>query len=32
VETNRAEYLRRVDETAFRYEQELRFGTFEGVW
>ena len=24
--------MRRVDETAFHYRQELRFGTFEGVW
>jgi heme-degrading monooxygenase HmoA len=29
---HRDEYLRRVDETAFHYRQELRFGTFEGVW
>ena len=28
----RDEYMRRVDETAFHYRQELRFGTFEGVW
>jgi hypothetical protein len=26
------EYMRRVDETRFLYEQELRFGTFENVW
>ena len=32
VEANREEYMRRVDETAFLYEQELRLGTFEGVW
>jgi heme-degrading monooxygenase HmoA len=32
VEANRAEYVRRVDETAFLYEQELRLGTFENVW
>ncbi len=32
VEANRAEYMRRVDETAFLYEQELRLGTFENVW
>ena len=29
---HRDEYMRRVDETAFHYRQELRFGTFEGVW
>jgi len=23
--------MRRADETAFHYEQELRFGTFESV-
>ena len=28
----RDEYMRRVDETRFLYEQELRFGTFENVW
>ncbi len=32
VEANRADYMRRVDETAFLYEQELRLGTFENVW
>ncbi len=26
------EYMRRVDDTRFLYEQELRFGTFENVW
>jgi heme-degrading monooxygenase HmoA len=26
------EYMRRVDETTFYYEQELRLGTFENVW
>jgi heme-degrading monooxygenase HmoA len=26
------EYMRRVDETRFMYDQELRFGTFENVW
>ena len=31
VEANRAEYMRRVDETVFLYDQELRFGTFESV-
>jgi heme-degrading monooxygenase HmoA len=29
---HRDEYMRRVDETGFLYRQELRFGTFEGVW
>ena len=28
----REEYMRRVDESAFLYDQELRFGTFENVW
>jgi len=32
VAANRDEYMRRVDETAFRYEHELRLGTFESVW
>ena len=32
VEAHRDEYMRRVDETAFHYDQELRFGTFESVW
>ena len=32
VETNRDAYMRRVDETAFHYERELRLGTFENVW
>jgi heme-degrading monooxygenase HmoA len=32
VEANRDEYMRRVDETAYLYEQELRLGTFENVW
>lgn len=32
VEAHREEYMRRVDETAYHYEQELRFGTFENVW
>jgi heme-degrading monooxygenase HmoA len=31
VETHRDEYLRRSDDTAFHYMQELRFGTFETV-
>jgi heme-degrading monooxygenase HmoA len=30
--TNRDEYVRRVDDTRFMYDQELRFGTFENVW
>ena len=32
VATNREEYMRRVDETAFRHSSELRIGTFESVW
>lgn len=32
VEEHRDEYMRRVDETAYLYDQELRFGTFENVW
>jgi heme-degrading monooxygenase HmoA len=32
VEERREEYMRRVDETAYLYDQELRFGTFENVW
>jgi heme-degrading monooxygenase HmoA len=28
----RDEYMRRVDDTRYLYEQELRFGTFENVW
>jgi heme-degrading monooxygenase HmoA len=32
VEQHRDEYMRRVDETAFHYAQELRLGTFETVW
>jgi heme-degrading monooxygenase HmoA len=32
VAANRAEFTRRVDETTFRYAQELRLGTFENVW
>ena len=28
----REEYMRRVDDTRFLYDQELRFGTFENVW
>jgi heme-degrading monooxygenase HmoA len=29
---HRDEYMQRVDDTRFFYEQELRFGTFENVW
>jgi heme-degrading monooxygenase HmoA len=32
VQEHREEYMRRVDETAYLYDQELRFGTFENVW
>ena len=32
VEEHRQAYMRRVDETAFHYDQELRLGTFENVW
>ena len=32
VAANREEYMRRVDETAFHFEHELRLGTFESVW
>ena len=32
VTEHRDEYIRRVDETAFHYERELRIGTFENVW
>jgi heme-degrading monooxygenase HmoA len=32
VAENREEYMRRVDETRFHYDSELRFGTFENVW
>ena len=32
VDANRDEYMRRVDETAFLYVQELRTGTFESLW
>jgi len=28
----RDEYMSRVDDTRFLYDQELRFGTFENVW
>jgi len=32
LEANRAEYIRRSDESRLYYVQELRFGTFENVW
>jgi heme-degrading monooxygenase HmoA len=32
VDAHREDYMRRVDETAFHYDSELRFGTFENVW
>jgi heme-degrading monooxygenase HmoA len=32
LEANRDEYMRRVDETAYLYQQELRLGTFVNVW
>jgi heme-degrading monooxygenase HmoA len=32
VDAHRDEYMRRVDDTAFHYAQELRLGTFENVW
>ena len=32
VAANRDEYMRRVDDSSFHYEQELRLGTFENVW
>jgi heme-degrading monooxygenase HmoA len=32
VAERRDEYMRRVDDTRFLYDQELRFGTFENVW
>jgi heme-degrading monooxygenase HmoA len=28
----REEYMQRVDDTRFMYDQELRFGSFENVW
>jgi heme-degrading monooxygenase HmoA len=31
VSEHREEYMRRVDETRFHYDSELRFGTFESV-
>ena len=32
VQEHREEYMRRVDETVFLYDHELRLGTFESVW
>jgi len=32
VEAHREEYMQRVDDTAYLYDSELRFGTFENVW
>jgi heme-degrading monooxygenase HmoA len=32
VAEHREEYMRRVDETQFHFDQELRLGTFENVW
>ena len=32
VQEHREEYMRRVDETVFLYDHELRLGTFENVW
>lgn len=32
VAEHRDEYMRRVDDTRYQYESELRFGTFENVW
>ena len=29
---HREEYMRRVDDTRYHYDQELRLGTFETVW
>jgi heme-degrading monooxygenase HmoA len=29
---HRDEYMRRVDDSRFHYDQELRFGTFQTVW
>jgi len=31
LDAHREEYLRRVDDSAFYYDQELRFGTFENL-
>jgi heme-degrading monooxygenase HmoA len=32
VAAQRDEYMRRVDDSRYLYDQELRFGTFENVW
>jgi heme-degrading monooxygenase HmoA len=32
VAEHREEYMRRVDDTRYHYDSELRFGTFENVW
>ena len=32
VADRREEYMRRVDDTRFLYDHELRFGTFDTVW
>jgi len=32
VADHREEYMRRVDDTRYHYDSELRFGTFENVW
>jgi len=32
ADEHREEYMRRVDDTRFMHDQELRFGTFENVW
>ena len=32
ADEHREEYIRRVDDTRFLYDQELRLGTFENVW
>ncbi len=32
VAEHREAYMQRVDDTAYLYDQELRFGTFENVW
>src|SRR5215831_20371647 len=32
VAKHRDEYMRRVDDSRFHYDQELRLGTFESVW
>jgi heme-degrading monooxygenase HmoA len=32
VQEHRDEYMRRVDDTRYFFDQELRLGTFENVW